>query len=367
MKKSRLTALFLALMICLSLLPVMAEGQAETSNPRYYNTGKLKPVYEEQDDGSAQAGELQKGQGFTLLSQDNKWAQIIYLDPAGQERTGYVKVSSLKEQAKSHGTAFIKGPDDMSKVPLRKRAKKSGAVLGKYYSGVLVDLLEEPGEKYTKVRIGSVTGFIETNYLLTGNAAEDQGFELMTATVNNPDSYSLTLREGASYKSEKFKGYQNGTTVLILGVTEEFVHVLMPDGRTGFMMATGLTPSPAYADLDPKNITERPKGYTSVIDNPGGEGAHLRRRGSTASESMGLYRNGTEVVVTGGTTWWKKVWVDGHTGYMMAKFIRGFVPSEDESEAPSDQQFEWDMDSFNNPPGWDEALGDDGVDAPEGE
>lgn len=368
MKKSRLTALLLALMICVFLLPALAEGQTEKGGLQYYNAGKLKPVYEEQDDGSAQAGELQKGQEFTLLSQDKKWAQIAYMDPAGQERTGYVKVSNLKEQAKSHGTAFIKGPDDMSKVPLRKSAKKSGTVLGKYYSGVLADLLEEPGEKYTKVRIGSVTGFIETAYLKTRDAEQEQGFELMTATVSNPDNYSLTLREGASYKSEKFRGYQNGTTVLVLGVTEEFVHVLTPDGRTGFMMATGLTPSPAYADLDPKNITERPKGYTSVIDNPGGEGAHLRRRGSTASESMGLYRNGTEVVVTGGTTWWKKVWVDGYTGYMMAKFIRGFVPSEDESDGSSDQQFKWDMDSFNNPPGWDEAVSSgDGVDAPEGE
>lgn len=364
MKKSRTLALLLALALTIGLLPAI--GLAETAAAAYVNSGKLKPLYEEPDDGSAQIGEVQKGQVFTLLSRDNKWAQVAYTDPAGIERRGYIKDSNLKESKETYGTAFIKGSDEALKAPLRKTAKKSGTVLAKYFPGVLVQLLETPGERYTKVQIGNQAGFVETALLHLEREGEGLIREMEEATVQNPDGYSLSLREAPNYKSEKFRGYQNGTAVLVLGMTDEFAHVLTPDGRTGFMMSTGLSPAPVYADLNPEDITERPKGYTSIIDNPEGGGAHLRRRGSTASESMGLYRNGTEVVVVGGTAWWKKVWVNGHTGYMMAKLIRGFVPSED--EVNTEPQFDWNLDNFQNPPGWNDTLtGGDGVKAPEGE
>lgn len=371
MKKLKMVALSLALMMLISLLP--AFGLAETTGALYVNYGKLKPMYEEADDESEQVGEVQKDQVFTLLSQTEKWARVSYVDNAGLMREGYIKFSNLKEKTADFGNAYLQSEDGVTKVPLRKTAKKSGRVLGKYFPGVLVHLLEAPGERYTKVQIGSVIGYVESTSLLVNPTEETPAAELAVAAIQNPDNYSLTLREAASYKAEKFRGYQNGTPVVVLGVTDEFAHVLTQDGRTGFMMSTGLTPTPVFADLDPEDMTERPKGYTSIIDNQEGEGAHLRRRGSTASESMGLYRNGTEVVVVGGTTWWKKVWVEGHTGYMMAKLIRGFEPSEDSEDVNTEPQFDWTIENFQNPPGWNDTLdggdtvGGDGVKAPEGE
>ncbi len=367
MKKVRFIALLLTLLMAFG-----TTASAQSGQKTYANTGKLKPMYEKADDRSEQVGEVQKGQRFTLLSLDARWAQVSYLDPMGQERTGFIKANNLKEQGEDLGYAWLVSVDN-GKIPLYKSAKKSSTVLIRVYPGVLAELLEKKGDKTTKVRVGSLVGFVDSaNLSAHAPGQNNQGLQV-EAAVQNTDNYSLTLREGPNYKSEKFRGYANGTKVIILGVTEEFAQVMTPEGRTGFMMAQALSPAPTYADLDPADKTERPRGYTSIIDNPEGEGAHLRRRGSSASESMGLYKNGTEVVVTGGTAWWKKVWVDGHTGFMMAKLIRGFVPSEGESES-SEPQFDWNEDTFNNPPGWDDAVNPkedspkgDGVTAPQGE
>lgn len=359
MNKPRFAPLFLALLICLALFPAQpAIAQPAPEGALFVNQGRLKPVYEARDDGSAQVGEVSKGQAFTLLERDGKWASVAYVDPAGRAREGYIKDSNLQPQPADYGFAFIRSTDMMSKVPLRRSAKKSGTVIAKYFSGVRAQLLEARGEKYTRVLIGGLMGYIESAFLVPHLPADAPAPLIPSAAVQNPEGHSLTLRAEPNYKAEKLKGYPNGTEVQVLGMTEEFAQVLTSQGRTGFMMASALSPAPVYADLDPEDITVRPEGYTSVIDNKDGEGAHLRRKGSTASESMGLYRNGTEVVVTGGTSWWKKVWVEGHTGYMMAKLIRGFEPTEGEDyvEPPID----WTLEEFQNPPGW------DGVDAPEG-
>lgn len=359
MKKSQLFPFLLALLLAFGHLSALHAGvAAETGGALYVNTGKLKLLYEAMDDGSAQTGEIQKDQAFTLLQREGKWALVAYVDLAGQERQGYIRDAGLKPQGADHGQAYILSDDGASKVPLRRSTGKNGTVIAKYHSGVLATLLEEPGEKVTRVRVGSLTGYIDSGLLVEELPASASLGEIPEADVLNPDAYSLSLREAPDYKSQKLRGYPNGARVKILGVTEGFAHVLTADGRSGFMMASGLTPQPVYADLDPADFAGRPSGYTSVIDNQDGQGAHLRRKGSTASESMGLYKNGTEVVVYGGTAWWKQVWVDGKTGYMMARLIRGFVPTEGDEvvEPPID----WTLEEFQNPPGW------DGVDAPEG-
>ena len=109
-------------------------------------------------------------------------------------------------------------------------------------------------------------------------------------------------------------------------MTEDFVHVLTEDGLTGFMMAWGVTPQPAYADIAGTVTLPQPEGIPTVVDNPGGQGANLRKRGSTDSDSLGLYQNGTAVIVTGGGEYWKQVWVQGKTGWMMAKMLKGMQP-----------------------------------------
>jgi len=120
---------------------------------------------------------------------------------------------------------------------------------------------------------------------------------------------------------------------------DDFAQVLAPDGRLGFMMAWGLNPQP-YAALpaapavlpgmtappDPAPMPLVPPDsfdYITRIDNTGGQGAHLRQRAATSSDTQGLYPNGTQVWVLRYGEYWTQVWVDGKTGWMMTKLLQG--------------------------------------------
>ena len=67
--------------------------------------------------------------------------------------------------------------------------------------------------------------------------------------------------------------------------------------------------------------TPPPDAAAITVDNAGGEGANLRARASSGSESYGLYMNGTKVYLLRWGEWWCRVWADGKTGYMMTKML----------------------------------------------
>ncbi len=332
MKKALQTLVVTLLMLSL-LLPLAGRAGQESFvvEPQLYlNTGAAKPVYENSDDASAVLRELGTGEAFELLSLNDSWAEVLVFSEAGDRLHGWVKPEGLRQKNADDGSALaiVNSPDPYTRVHLRQNAGRDSKSLGKYFSGVVARVLEQANDSWTKVRIGSLEGFIETSRLALDGPVGSVPVLIPTVLVNYQDGFSLTLRAGQSYQSEKQGAVPNGQPVRVLGVTEEFAHVLTEEGKTGFMMASALTPQPVYADIVPEAFIPRPDGSLSVIDNPDGQGAHLRSRGSTASESLGLYPNGTEVVVTGGTDYWKQVWVDGKTGYMMAQLIRGFVPEE---------------------------------------
>ncbi len=332
MKKALQTLLAALLPLFLLALPAMAEetGNFTVTSALYLNAGAARPIHENGDEASAVIRQLDTGEAFELLGITGSWAEILVYSEAGDPLHGWTRPEGLRQKEASDGAALaiVSSADPSVRVHLRTSASKSAKSLGKYFSGVVVRVLDQEGGIWTRVRIGSLEGYMETGSLVLDGPVGSVPSLIPAVLVNYQDGFSLTLRAGQSYQSEKQGAVPNGQPVRVLGVTEEFAHVLTEEGKTGFMMASALTPQPVYADIPYVASIPRPDGAVSVIDNPNGQGAHLRQRGSTASESLGLYPNGTEVVVTGGTVYWKQVWVDGRTGYMMAQLIRGFVPEE---------------------------------------
>ena len=315
------------------LLPLAALAGPEGLPPEpqaWVNAGAARPITETPDSGARVLRTLAQGEAFHLLSLSGEWAEVLVFTEAGDPLAGWIEKPGLRPQEPGDGVlrAILSSPDPALRVPLRAQPRESGKILGKYYTGVTAAVLEQPADGWVRLRIGSLDGYIQSTLLSLDAPMGSVSSFIPTVTVSNPGDPGLTLRAAQSYQSEKLGAVSNGQTVRVLGVAEEFAHVITPDGRTGFMMAAGLSPQPVYADLVPQAPAPRPEGTLSVVDNPGGQGAHLRTRGSTASDSLGLYPNGTEVVVTGGTAYWKQVWVDGRTGYMMARLLRGFVPPE---------------------------------------
>ncbi len=250
-------------------------------------------------------------------------------------------------------TALLADPGATAQV-LRSRPTDKADSLGYYFNGVLALAVEAPSKGWAKVSIGSLTGYLKEEGLILDPPEDMEADLLPLVQVAYQDGPSLTLRAAQSYQSDKLGGYPNGTEVEVMGFTEDFVHVIMPDGKLGFMMAWGVSPQMTKADVQAKEAAEPqedegaegqagasakpqapaatdapetpaatpPPGAELIsVYNAGGQGATLRAKSSTASDSLGLYLNGSKVYLLKWGEWWCRIWVDGKTGYMMTKML----------------------------------------------
>jgi uncharacterized protein YgiM (DUF1202 family) len=331
--KRTIRAPFLFLLMLSLLLPLIAgaePGNFTVGQPLYLNTGAARPVYQSAGSASGVIRELSPNEAFELVTISEGWAEILVINEAGERLAGWTLPEGIRPKGPEDGfsLATVNSPDPYIRVPLREQPRDSAKSLGKYYNGVTALVLEQPQNAWVKVRIGDLEGWFEQKFLAMDAPTGSVASFIPTVTVSNPDDPGLNLRSAQSFQSETKTTYSNGKSVRVLGVTEDFVHVLTEDGLTGFMMAWGVTPQPAYADIASAGILPQPEGIPTVVDNPSGQGANLRKRASTGSDSLGLYRNGTSVIVTGGDEYWKQVCVEGKTGWMMAKMLKGMQPVE---------------------------------------
>lgn len=234
--------------------------------------------------------------------------------------------------------ALLASPEEALQV-LRSRPSADADNLGYYFNGVYAGVVSGPAKGWVQVAIGSLTGYLREEDLIIDPPADIAAAELPTVKVAYKDGPRLTMRAEQNYQSEKLGSYENGTEMTVLGFTEDFAHVMGPDLQVGFMMAWGVDPQltvsaareeakpSAAAELEGTQIPELPAATPPpdaaaiTVDNAGGEGANLRARASSGSESYGLYMNGTKVYLLRWGEWWCRVWADGKTGYMMTKML----------------------------------------------
>lgn len=310
----------LILLLAALLLPWAGIGAAET---QHYISDTPLTVYESADLNSAALRELAAGEPFEQLSSSGGFAQIASFSPAGERLTGWVSQAQVRPLTAQDGVrlARVVGEAPAQRADLRTSARSGAKSLGRYYQGVLAHVVEQPQAGWVKLRIGTLEGFMQTQEVVF-DPPEDAAFvPLPEVTIHNPDHPGLTMRAAQSFQSEKAGNYANGSTVRVLGVTDEFAHVLAPDGKVGFMMVWALTPQPLTTDTQDTAPVPAPQGPVLTVDNQGGQGAQLRTKSSTSSASLGLYRNGAQVILVKWGEYWSQVWVDGKTGYMMTKFL----------------------------------------------
>ena len=234
--------------------------------------------------------------------------------------------------------ALLASPEEALQV-LRSRPSADADNLGYYFNGVYAGVVSGPQKGWVQVSIGSLTGYLREEDLIIDPPEDIAAAELPTVKVAYKDGPRLTMRAEQNYQSEKLGSYENGTDMTVLGFTEDFAHVMGPDLQVGFMMAWGVDPqltvsaareeAKQTAPATPEGTsapempaaTPPPDAAAITVDNAGGEGANLRARASSGSESYGLYMNGTKVYLLRWGEWWCRVWADGKTGYMMTKML----------------------------------------------
>lgn len=119
--------------------------------------------------------------------------------------------------------AVVCNPDPEDRLHLRARADKSSASLGKYYNRTPVRVLQR-GSTWTKVAIGSVQGWMMTEYLTFGEAMQDVAY---AGPWLHPadDSTALYSRDSAS----AFLREMTGEAFHVIGVvSDDWFHLWLP-------------------------------------------------------------------------------------------------------------------------------------------
>lgn len=189
---------------------------------------------------------------------------------------------------------------------LRAGATTESDILGKYGWGTEVEILGFDGN-WAYVEVGGQKGYMYAQYLGSEDAAS------YTRYVNT-NTRGLNLRSAPN--GDILGSYPRGTKVTVLSSDGIWSKVKV-EGKTGYMSAQWLSSSKPSSGSTGSAIG------SAVVSNPlDTQVLFLRSEPSTASESLGYYRNGTTVTLLKKLDGWYKVKVDGKTGYMMAKYLK---------------------------------------------
>lgn len=212
-----------------------------------------------------------------------------------------------------------------------------------YPNGTEVAILGVTSEEWCHVMISGVTGFMQTKHLepkpvyryeTEPNSNETTNTQWWngpvgqhriaewnitvddyTAVVNNPSpSERLHLRVGPSEQSASLGKYYNGVRVVVNGdCSGEWTPVVISDALHGYMKTE-------FLKTDGTDVPSA-MPVMHISNSNAAKNLHLREQQSTVSRSLGIYPNGTEVILMGFSNEWAHVIVDGQFGFMLAKYL----------------------------------------------
>ena len=210
----------------------------------------------------------------------------------------------------STATAATYGTVTGGWLRLRSAPSYDATILGKYYTGTVVEIISTSGDWYNVKTSDNQAGYMHSDYITLGGSSATT-----TKYVTSANGYGVRLRSGPSTGYRVLAVYAVGTTVSVLqtGVIWSRIQV---GSTVGYMMSEFLT------STVPGSSTTTPEGDDmATVWSANGYGVRLRSGPGTSYSIIGLYSVGTRVdVQTRGTTW-DYILVGSRLGYMMNEFL----------------------------------------------
>jgi len=241
----RMLSICLALLLILTVIPVASMALSQYG----YVTGGWLRLRSSASFDSSTISSYYTGTQVKILASTGNWYQV----QAPDGNTGYMYASYISFSGGGTGTAYITSANGYG-VRMRSGPGTGYGVIGVYSVGTAVTVLQT-GTYWSKITIGSRTGYVMNKFLSTSGGGGGTGY---SATVWSANGYGVRLRSGAGTGYSVIGVYSVGTVVTVLshGVTWDHVSV---GSRTGYMMnsylrttglgtATGITLTPATAN-----------------------------------------------------------------------------------------------------------------------
>lgn len=196
-------------------------------------------------------------------------------------------------------------PTFSERVNLREQPSESGRVLGQYYGGQPVEILED-GKSWYMVSIGGRTGYMMQKYLtdLSPEAAAPEG------VIRYPEADgSLPLYDQAGGTGMVIGRMQGGVVQVLGTVSQDWLHVryTSPQGQTQCGFASALC------------ITWPEETSRLQVNTSANERLEMMSEPSSSSHVLGMYYAGAVVyalIENDATRGWTHVRVGDDAGYM---------------------------------------------------
>lgn len=199
-------------------------------------------------------------------------------------------------------------------VHLRSQASTSSSSLGGISQDTSVEVLEHDPAGWSRVRVGSTTGYIRSDFLKVSIGDTPVSF-VTTSGVH--------LRSGASTSSSSLAGISQGASVEVLEHDPAGWSRVQVGGTTGYIRSDFLrhagtaAASSSSGDGGAGDESGGTVGQRQTLGN-----VNLRSGASTSSSVLKVLANGTVVdVIENGSNGWSEVSHNGTAGYIRSDLL----------------------------------------------
>lgn len=152
--------------------------------------------------------------------------------------TKETKAAASKTKAVSSSYDNIAVSKVSGSVNIRTEANTTSSVTGKIYNdcaATILDTVEGEGGKWYKIQSGSVTGYIKSEYFVTGQKAETKAKEVGKTYGTVVDTTSLRLRENPDLTSKTLTLLSEGAQYSVVGQEGDFLKVSVDTDLEGYV------------------------------------------------------------------------------------------------------------------------------------
>ena len=150
-------------------------------------------------------------------------------------------VLMLPAAALAHGAVVDNGSDPASRLNMRTQPSRDASAVGKFVSGTQVEIVEDAGDGWSRVRIGggrgSITGYMMTRYLKSSSAVDARENRRVASPYG---TQSVVLRDRPSNSYGAVTMLMVGETVTVIGVSGDFCFVQTADSSVGCLLSSEL-------------------------------------------------------------------------------------------------------------------------------
>ena len=205
---------------------VVKYGEALDHNPAYLNSQTVQTA--EVETTSEEVASVD-----TTVLQNNSTTK-----KAAQKKT---VVAKAEEKSEFDGKFIAKIDDTLN---IREEASTDSDIVGKLFDGNVGDVLETDGD-WVKISSGDVTGYVNSDYILTGKDAETYAadYKKVLGTVTDD---TVRIRAEKSTDSDILELVAKDTVLPVEEQDKDWVQVTLANDVTGYIAADYITVAESY-------------------------------------------------------------------------------------------------------------------------